>query len=140
MARSPYQYGKEAATGYSERPIPTPDQDSRTIFYVMLFTTGIALAGHTFEVNHKTKRSRLDPNLGDMQILLGFAIATTMLVFLANAGKSGAVLGKGLAWIALITSVGVYGAPVAEAITHLTTATTAAEKAPKTTPKKASTK
>ena len=112
-------------------------RDARLIAGLMVFTTAIALIGHTFEVDKKG-HSRLSPHVGDAQILLGGAIGAALLVGIDQLGETGAVFAKGLAIIALITVLGLYGGPAADAISNLTGQTK--KPAPAPTPKKASTK
>ena len=90
---------------------------ARTILYLMAFATGIALVGHTFEPRRSTK---LTPGVGDAQILLGGVAATVILTLLAQAGEVGQRFGKGVALIALLSSLGYYGGPVFDGLSRLT--------------------
>jgi hypothetical protein len=91
--------------------------DARTILSVMAFATGIAVIGHTVE---PTKSTKLSPSVGDAQILLGGTAATVILVLLAQAGDVGASFSKGIAVIALLSSLGYYGIPVFGALGSIT--------------------
>ena len=104
-------------------------QDQRTVLYLMAFATTIALVGHTAEVNSpKTVTAKLNPALGDAQILLGGVAATVILVLLSEAGQPGAIFAKGISVVALLSSLGFYATPVFEGLAKVTgqaTATTA---------------
>jgi hypothetical protein len=84
----------------------------------MVFATVIAVVGHTHEVAQKN--SKLNPTVGDAQILLGGTIATVILTLLAEAGDVGAKFAKGLALVALLSSIGLYGGGVATDINKIT--------------------
>jgi hypothetical protein len=84
----------------------------------MVFATVIALVGHTHEVAQKN--SKLNPTVGDAQVLLGGTIAAVILTLLAEAGDVGAKFAKGLALIALLSSIGLYGGGVATDINKIT--------------------
>ncbi|MGB6500097.1 MAG: hypothetical protein WBG19_01655 [Thermoplasmata archaeon] len=90
---------------------------TRTIVPLMAFTVIVTLVGHTLE---PTKVSKLDPHVGDAQILLGGTIATVLLTLLAQAGEVGERFGKGLAVVALLGSVGVYGTSVLGGLNRIT--------------------
>jgi hypothetical protein len=84
----------------------------------MVFATVIALVGHSQEVAQKN--SKLNPTVGDAQILLGGTIAAVILTLLAEAGNVGAKFGKGLAVLALLSSIALYGGGVATGLNKIT--------------------
>jgi hypothetical protein len=107
---------------------------ARTIVPLMVFATGIALVGHTLEPS----KSKASPQVGDAQILLGGTIATVILTLLAQGGDVGQKFGKGLALVALLSSVGLYGGSLATGIDKVTGQVTpqGAKAATPTTPTK----
>ena len=109
--------------------------DTRTIVTLMVFATGVTLVGHTLE---PAKSTKLNPHVGDAQILLGGTIATVILTLFAMGGDVGSKFGKGIALIALLSSVGYYGGPVLTGINKVTGQTTAAKPTTPTPPTKVS--
>jgi hypothetical protein len=111
---------------------------ARTIVPLMVFATGIALIGHTLNPT----KSKADPQVGDAQILLGGTIATVILTLLATAGDVGEKFSKGLALVALLSSVGLYGSALLGGIDKVTGQVTpqGAKAATPTTPTKGTTK
>lgn len=105
-------------------------QDARLIATLMAATVSLALIGHTFEA--KKGQSKLNPKVGDAQILLGGAVAATLLVLIDQAGEPGAALAKGLAVLALLAALGLYATPALKAIDNVTGQSTA--KPAKSTP------
>ena len=92
--------------------------DARTIASLMAIATMIALTGHTFET--RAQASKLNPKVGDAQILLGGTAATVILVLVGQAGEPGAIFSKGIAVIALISTVALYGTPLCKGIANVT--------------------
>lgn len=89
---------------------------ARTIVPLMAFAVAISLIGHTLEPS----RSKAHPQVGDAQILLGGTIATVILTLIAQGGDVGAKFGKGLAVVALISSIGIYGTSVVGGLNRVT--------------------
>jgi hypothetical protein len=87
----------------------TDQGGARLIVPLMAVAVSIVLVGHTVE---PTKASKLDPHVGDAQILLGGIAATVILTLLAMAGDVGATFAKGVAAITLLSSVVIYGGPL----------------------------
>jgi hypothetical protein len=94
---------------------------ARTIVPLMVFAVGITLVGHTLA---PTKSTKLSPQVGDAQILLGGTIATVILTLLASSGDVGSRFGKGVALVALVSSVAAYGKDVVGGIDKATGQTT----------------
>lgn len=92
------------------------DTGARTIVPLMVFAVAITLIGHTLEPG----KSKLDPKVGDAQILLGGTIATVLLTLIAQGGDVGVKFGKGLALVALVSSVALYGTPVVTGLNRVT--------------------
>jgi hypothetical protein len=96
--------------------------DQRTVVVLMVFTTGIALVGHTL-AKPKTTKIALPPEIGDAQILIGGTVATVILTLISEAGDTAAKFSKGLAFIALLAVLANYGGPVATGLNRLSGAT-----------------
>lgn len=111
---------------------------ARTIVPLMVFATSIALIGHTLEPT----KSKAHPQVGDAQIILGGTIATVILTLLAQGGDVGSKFARGIALVALLSSIGLYGTPVLAGLNHLTGQVTpqGAAAAKPTTPTKGATK
>ena len=91
--------------------------DARTIVPLMAFATAGALVGHLGEPDATKK---LDPKVGDAQILLGGTAATMILVLLSMAGDVGSTFAKGLSVVTLISVIGIYGGSLVKALDNLT--------------------
>jgi hypothetical protein len=108
----------------SSLPQKLPTNPSRTIVPLMVFATVIALVGHSQEVATQEvatqKTPKLNPAVGDAQILLGGTIAAVILTLIAEAGNVGAKFGKGLALLALLSSIALYGGGVATGLNKIT--------------------
>ena len=94
--------------------------DQRQIVALMSFAVLFSLIGHTIKVKNQ-------PNTGagaDVKIILGGGLATVLLALLAEAGDPGDKLAKGLAVIALVSSILINGASVFGGVNKLTSKTT----------------
>ena len=111
--------------------------DPRTIVVLVGAATAISLVGHVADLKGSatTVLAKKSPALGDAQILLGGTAAAVILVLLSQDGDLGATFSKGTALVLLLSSVGLYGAPVVKALAKVTgqaTATTKVTPTPKT--------
>jgi hypothetical protein len=91
------------------------NNDTRQIFALMAFTGLFAVIGETV----RKGKGQNKPGT-DVKIFLGVGMATVLLTLLAQAGGAGEDFAKGLAVIALVTSILVNGAPVFEGVSKLT--------------------
>lgn len=80
----------------------------QNIFALMAATVVFSLLGNEVEAS----KNKTNPVGSSGRILLGGAIAGTILIGISNMGDPGAELGQGLAIVAAATSVLVYGGPV----------------------------
>lgn len=112
------------------------NDSARTIVPLMAFAVTVSLLGHTLE----PQRSKADPHVGDAQILLGGTVATVLLTLLGTGGDVGARFAKGVALVALLGSVALYGTPVVRGLNRITGQVTSATAIPTTTKAKGASK
>lgn len=106
-----------APTSQPTIPLPSPPAikgTSRTITALMLFTTGIALAGN------EVKEAAGTAKVTYTEIFIGGAVATTTLVLLSHAGDAGEQFATGLAVISFLSVLLIQGTPLLTGITVLT--------------------
>ena len=94
------------------------ESPARTIVALMAGTVGIAVVGNVVDAKSATPNAATKKlgQLGDSKILLGGVFAATLLTGISMAGDVGARFATGLALIAFVTSLAVYGAPVASTL------------------------
>lgn len=92
------------------------NNDSRTILALMAFTGVFAVVGN-LEKKDNTAGS-------DVKIFLGVGLGAVLLTLLAEAGGGAATFAKGLAVVALLSSILVNGESVFNGVDKLTGAKT----------------
>ena len=90
----------------------TEDANSRIIFALMSFAVLFSLVGNEIKAVNNPQTGSTGVVTVAGRIILGGFFATSLLVLVSHAGEPGRKIGVGLATVATLSSVLVYGKPV----------------------------
>lgn len=126
----------------AETSLTTNEADTRTITALMIIVIVFSLIGNEIEHVESTGSPTKSGNNGlttSGRIIVGGAIATTLLVLMSHAGRPGRQFSLALATVAFATSTLVYGGPVWRSISSALSSSAGSKGTTSTTPTKPTT-
>jgi hypothetical protein len=93
-------------------------EDTRTVTALMIFTVVFALIGNEIKSNSSTDKAAADGITASGRIIVGGAVATTLLALISHAGQPGRQIALSLSTVTCVTAMLVYGAPVWDALSR----------------------